>query len=214
MQLPFTVDQFMAVFVAYNAAIWPMQIVLNLLALVAILLCFRAVVPSRIIAATLTVLWLWSGVVYHLMFFHEINPAAIVFAMLFIIAASIFFYEGVIKQNLHFQVSKSWSTYIGALFLFYGLILYPLIGNALGHPYPSSPTFGVPCPTTIFTFGLLLWTRGRVKWYVYFIPLLWSLIGFMAATDLGIREDIGLLVAGVVGAFMLSSRSRVARGEA
>ncbi|WP_414541485.1 DUF6064 family protein [Nostoc sp. CCY0012] len=29
--------------------------------------------------------------------------------------------------------------------------MYPLIGYALGRIFPTSPTFGVPCPTTIFT---------------------------------------------------------------
>jgi hypothetical protein len=84
------------------------------------------------------------------------------------------------------------------------MVVYPVIGTLLGHAYPQSPVFGVaPCPTTIFTFGLLLWTTAKVPKYVLVIPLLWSLLGVTAAFTLGIREDTGLLVAGVVGTILL-----------
>lgn len=43
MELPFTVDQFMAVFAAYNTAVWPAQILLYALAVVALLLPFSKV---------------------------------------------------------------------------------------------------------------------------------------------------------------------------
>ncbi|WP_339379209.1 DUF6064 family protein [aff. Roholtiella sp. LEGE 12411] len=39
--------------------------------------------------------------------------------------------------------------------------IYPLIGYSLERTFPSLPTFGIPCPTTIFTFGLLFWTNKK-----------------------------------------------------
>ena len=90
--------------------------------------------------------------------------------------------------------------------LLYGLVIYPVLGYFLGHRYPASPTFGAPCPTTIFTFGLLLWATSRVNWFYYMLPLIWSLIGFTAALNLGVREDIGLLVAGIAGTLLLAMR--------
>jgi Family of unknown function (DUF6064) len=62
----------------------------------------------------------------------------------------------------------------------------------------SSPTFGLPCPTTIFTLGMLLWLDKTPPLYLLIIPLLWSLIGTVAALKLGIREDVGLLVSGAL----------------
>ncbi len=38
---------------------------------------------------------------------------------------------------------------------------------------------------------------------ILLIPLLWSIIGFVAAIVLGIREDLGLLVAGLIGTIMI-----------
>lgn len=48
----------------------------------------------------------------------------------------------------------------------------PSLGVAIGHTYPAQPTFGLPCPTTIFTFGLLLWVRPPVPWSLLVIPVL------------------------------------------
>ena len=60
----------------------------------------------------------------------------------------------------------------------------------------------VPCPTTIFTFGMLL-LAGRPRRLLLWLPLLWSAIGFFAAIKFGIREDIGLLLAGMVTAVII-----------
>ena len=46
---------------------------------------------------------------------------------------------------------------------------------------------------------------------LYGIPFLWSLVGTSAATQLGIREDWGLLVAGVSGTALLVARRVAAR---
>ena len=206
MQLPFTVEQFLGVFVSYNDTVWPAQIVLNLLGILAIVSCFRASVPSRLIAAVLAVLWAWTGAVYHLLFFSQINPAAIVFGSLFIVQAGVFAYHGVIRGDLRFGFDNSRQAYAGALLMAYGMVIYPVLGYFLGHRYPASPTFGAPCPTAIFTFGLLLWATGRVKWYMLMVPLAWSLVGFGAAVTLGIREDVGLLIAGGVAAGILLTK--------
>ena len=209
MQLPFTVEQFLAVFVAYNTSVWPTQIALNLLGILVVVLCFRTKVPSRLIAAILAVLWTWTGGVYHWIFFLKVNPAAAVFGLLFIVQACLFLFFGTIRQTLKFGFERSWQSYIGVVLILYGMVLYPVLGYFLGHAYPASPTFGAPCPTSIFTFGLLLWTKGRVKWFLLVLPLIWSLIGFGAAVKLGIREDIGLLVAGLVGTIVLLTKRDV-----
>jgi hypothetical protein len=93
----------------------------------------------------------------------------------------------------------------------YAMIVYPVLGALLGHGYPRSPSFGVaPCPTTIFTFGLLLLTNAKVPKSLVVIPFLWSLLGISASYQLGIREDIGLLVAGVLSVGLLFWRDRTA----
>ncbi len=203
MQLPFTVEQFLGVFNAYNTAVWPVQVVLNALGLLAISLCVFSNSRSRAISAIVGILWAWGGIVYHLTFFSAVNPAAVVFGIGYIIQACLFLYYGTVRDGLRFGVGRNWQTYAGAAFLLYALLIYPVLGYFSGHRYPLAPTFGAPCPTTIFTFGLLLWTTSRVRWYIWLLPLIWSMIGFTAALQLGIREDFGLLVAGVGGSILL-----------
>ena len=87
--------------------------------------------------------------------------------------------------------------------MLYALIIYPILGYLFGHKYPYSPTFGLPCPTTIFTFGILLFVNKKIPVLVLIIPLLWSIIGFGAALNLSIYEDYGLLIAGILGFILL-----------
>lgn len=209
MNLPFTLDQFILVFENYNQSVWPFQIILNLLAIGVLVLVLKPLPSSnKMIAAILAFFWLWIGIAYHLAFFSAINPAAYFFALANVLQGVAFLFFGVFKSRLAFRYQTNIFGIIGALFVLYALIVYPVLGYSLGHVYPKSPTFGLPCPTTIFTFGILLWTDAKIPRVVLIIPLFWSLIGFSAALTLGIREDIGLLVAGVVGLALILIRDK------
>ena len=105
-----------------------------------------------------------------------------------------------------FAPGRTAATVIGGRFVLYAMVIYPALGLALGHGYPSAPMFGVaPCPLTIFTLGLLLWANAdaRLPKGLLVVPVLWSLLGVTAALQLGIREDLGLLVAGVTTVVVL-----------
>lgn len=196
--MPFTTEQFLNVFEQYNAAIFPLQLIFNGLALAAIVLC---ILPGRInaraVSAILALLWFWMGIGYHLLFFTAINRAAYIFATAFLIQSGLFLWWGVLNNKFRFRAASGLSGILGWAMAAYALVIYPLLGYAFGHVYPRSPTFGAPCPTTIFTFALLIWQRGPMPAFVLAIPILWSLIGFAAALTLGIAEDTGLLIAGV-----------------
>ena len=66
----------------------------------------------------------------------------------------------------------------------------------------------MPCPTTIFTFGLLLWTDRKVPKYLLVIPMIWAGIGFSAAIQWGVLEDVMLLLAGFIATAMLVYRDK------
>lgn len=199
MQLPFSTEDFLAVFRAYNLAVWPVQIALYLLALV---LVFIAVFGSRWhrwgVTAGLAVLWAWMGAVYHLVFFSEINPAARAFGGLFLVQAVVWIVWARRSPAFSFKPSGGPRLVIGVGLLTYALLGYPLLNLILGHGYPYMPTFGLPCPTTIATFGFLIWAAPRPPWYVWIVPVLWAVIGTSAAFSLGMYEDLGLAAAGVL----------------
>ena len=208
--LPFTIDQFLGVFEQYNQAIWPMHIVAYILAIGVIFLAAKKTRYSdQIISVVLACFWAWMGIVYHLMYFSTINGAAIGFGILFIVQAILWVVFGVIRPKLSFQLDTNPYALTGVVLIVYAMLVYPLIGTLLGHGYPRSPSFGVaPCPTTIFSFGLLLLTSAKVPKSVLVIPFLWSLLGFTASFLLGVREDIGLVVAGVLSVGLLLRRDR------
>ena len=209
MNLPFSIDQFLDVFKNYNLSVWPFQIFLNLLAIIAVVLAIKKVKTSdKIISSILGFFWVWIGVVYHLIFFSEINNGAYIFGVLYIIQGVIFIFMGAIKDKLSFQFGFNFYGIVGALFILYALLIYPIIGHSLGHIYPKQPTFGLPCPTTIFTFGILLWSKRKVPKYILIIPLIWSIIGFGAALNFTIKEDFGLLIAGIIGFLLVLLKDR------
>ena len=208
MNLPFTPDQFLDVFKSYNLTVWPAQILLVVLALLMIFVLFKKNFYSdRLISIGLAVLWLWMGIVYHIIFFTRINPAAYLFGTLYVIQAGLFVYYGIITKELIYKYRNNAIGIMSILFFLYSLIFYPLLSYQFGHLYPSTPTFGLPCPTTIFTFGMITLMEDRKK-IIFIIPIVWSLVGFTAALKLGIYQDIGLLIAGVISSMILFSRKQ------
>jgi len=78
--LPFTREQFVQVFVDYNQAVWPAAVVAYLVGLGVIGALLRPSRASgRVVGGGLALMWIWSGVVYHGLFFASINRAAVAF---------------------------------------------------------------------------------------------------------------------------------------
>ena len=205
--IPFTVDQVLSVFERYNVALWPAQLFLYAFGVLAICLAIQRKVDfSRGISLVLSMFWIWMGLLYHFWFFSTINRAALMFSAFFVLQGLLFFIAGVYKNNLTFQFRPDLFGVTGGIFLLYALVIYPALSYRLGHRYPAAPTFGLPCPTTIFTLGMLLWTNRRVPLYMLPIPFAWSLLGISAAMTLGMTEDYGLLVAGLVGSSLIILR--------
>ena len=204
MKIPFSQDQFFSVFEAYNLSLWPVQILFYSLGVACIVVMVKnGLKYSRMLFSVLSFFWVWMGVVYHILYFSSINSVAYLFGSVFIIQGLAFFYFGVIREKIKFNFNLELSGIIGLVLIVYALAAYPVISYLVGHIYPRSPTFGVPCPTTIFTFGLLLHSTTRVPWFIVLIPLLWSLIGFSAALNLSVKEDFGLPVAGLLASPIL-----------
>ena len=205
--IPFTVDQFLNVFARYNAAVWPAQLFLYAVAICAIGLALQQRKDfSKSVSFILSLFWIWMGLVYHFWFFSTINRAALVFAAVFVLQGILFIVAGVLKGRLKFRFRTDTYGIMAIAFFMYALMIYPALGYLFGHRYPAAPTFGVPCPTTIFTFGILLCTDSRIPLYLLPIPLVWSLIGSWAAISLGITEDFGLLAAGLIGSLLIILR--------
>jgi len=196
MRLPFSRDEFFDLFAAYNGALWPAAVTLwgtSLLAAVWLLSSHRP--RDGWISGLLAVHWAWSAVAYHVVFFTRINPAAWLFATIFLLQAALFFWSAVIGGHVSFASSRTAWTPIGWFLVAYALV-YPGI-NAIEHgSLLRIPTFGLPCPTTIYSAGLLLLATPRPR-TLAIIPIVWSAIGGSAAFLLGVSADYALPLAGV-----------------
>jgi hypothetical protein len=198
--LPFSTEQFLAVFVVYNAAIWPAQIVAYAMGFLAVSALWSKKTPGRrLILFILAMMWAWNGIGYHFLFFAGINPVAQGFAALFTFQAIAFAASAITAGGPQFSVKPDVRLASGLSLIAYALLLYPILGLWAGRGLMKGPMFGVaPCPTTIFTIGMLLLARGAWVVWLAAIPVLWSIVGVAAAVQLGIPEDFGLSVAGIV----------------
>jgi hypothetical protein len=216
MQLPFTSDQFYGVFREYNETIWPAQFLLVALALVAVGLALRPRRWSGIaVSAILAFYWAWIAVAYHLAFFTVINPAAYVFAAVSAAGATVLLWQGVFRRRLQFRWTGGPRSYGGAALIVFALVIYPAWLFYSGHTYPATATFGLPCPTTIFTIGLLAFAVPSNPRGPLVVPVLWCFNGAQAAVLLDVAPDLGLVVAAVVGiGLMVRSKTPVAADKA
>ena len=144
-------------------------------------------------------MWLWNAIGYHYLFFASINPAATLFAGLFALQAMLFVACAAVESRVSFVARRDLRTITGLTLIAYAILLYPMLGLWAGHELMAEPMFGVaPCPTVIFTLGLLLLARGRWRVWLSVIPTLWPLVGLAAALQLGMAEDFGLPIAGLM----------------
>ncbi len=206
MSLPFTVEQFLETFRAYHSAIGVAPLVLTLLAVTLVAVAHKAGSwRHRVISMLLAVLWLWSGIVYLGVFFARINPVARAFAIAFIAQAMLLTVAGW-RGRLHVSPRDSGARVAGWVLIAYALVVYPLLGWIQGHGYPGGPSFGAPCPITIFTFAILLWSPNRFPLVLLGIPVLWAVTATGATLQLAMREDLALPVSALLVVFVVLRR--------
>jgi hypothetical protein len=195
MQLPFSHDAFLDVFGAYNSQLWPAVALLWVATASVLWAWLRGGVRRRVLFVVLAVHWAWSGIAYHWLFFRSINPAATIFAALFVCQAVLFVWLVVVTTGgvtTPTGVRKA----VGAALVGYGL-LYPFISLIVGLEYPRLPLFAVPCPTTLVTAGFLV-GAVKVPRFVAIVPVLWAAVGSSAAFALGMTADLALIIAGAL----------------
>ena len=196
MRIPFTQQQFLDVFGAYNSTAWPVVIALWLATLALGVRLVRGQARSVTLSALAAVHWAWSGLVYHALFFTDINPAAWLFAGAFLLEAFAFVWFGMVRRSLVFEWGRTARHAIAGVLFAYSLA-YPFLVLASGHDVPRAPLFAVPCPTTLFTAALLLTAVRPAPVLIFVIPVIWATLAGTAAITLGVTPDLMLFVAAV-----------------
>lgn len=203
--LPFTQAQFFAAFEVYNAAIWPVPVIAYPLAAAAVgLASWRGAAAGRIVAALLAAAWLLMGGVYHGIYLAALTLAAYVYGAAFAVQAGLLLVEGSLRGRLVMRLRTDARGIAALVLILFAMGGYPALGALGGHGPPDGPLFGVaPCPTTIFTFGMLLLTDDRPPWRLSVVPSAWAVIGGSASLLLGVPQDAALPVAAVAALLLL-----------
>lgn len=207
MKRPFTFDEFLEMIERFNTDWWPAHVIMYALATAAIFYAIRKTTYSgKIVAAILSLFWIWTGIIFNLLYFSKLYPMSNLFVVLYVLEGIILAWVGIFRKNLSFSVRADLFGLTGGIMIIYALIGYPLVGYASGRGcmhllYPGM----MPCPTAIFTLGIFLWTEKPLPKIVPVIPVIYALSGFVPVM-LGVVEDVGLIVAGVVTALLLAYR--------
>jgi len=207
----FTLERFLNYATIYNQDLYPVQYLMLGIGLIAILtVFFRTKHSSRFISAILAFFYGWIGIQFYMIYFKEFMPIPFVFGILFIIQALIFIFEGTVRNRISFQFKADLYGLSGALLIIYAILGYQALEYLLGRGYPEILSFGMfPCPTVIFSLGILLWTDKKFPPYILIFPMIQALSGFIPAFIIGIIEDIGLIISGLLAICFLSYRDKL-----
>lgn len=208
MKTPFTTEQFLSVFERYNASVFPIQILFLILGVLAL---YLVLTPGRngerFTSGLLGFLWLWMGGIYHMVFFTTINPAAFVFGSFFLLQGFLFLMISIKRDKYPFEYSGGFWHNVAVIVILFGLFIYPAISFLYHNSLLHIISFGLPCPTTIVTFGFLILGARRLPRYMLVIPVIWAVIGTGAALNFGIYQDFLLLPTGFLAIiYMLKIR--------
>lgn len=145
---------------------------------------------------------------YHISFFTSINKAAYGFGGLFILQGIIFLIESIVRNKLEFSFKGNTKDNIGYFFIIFGLLIYPVISYLLENYLDKTITPGLPCPTTILTFGFLMLTDKKLSKYTLIIPSIWAIIGISAAINFRIYQDYVMIIAAIFTDIILIDRKK------
>jgi hypothetical protein len=203
--------QFLAMFARANATAWPMQLVWYLAAVAMVgLALWPERRSSQLICGLAAAYFAWIGIG----FFAWLMPAmslSAVWAAVFTLQAVLLVVAGIARSDLVIRPRWDLSSGLGAVFIAFALIGYPLVGVLGGHPLHVLPVFGLaPCATVTFFFGLLLWAVPPAPKYLLLVPLAWALAAAPPDMATGVAADYGMLAAAVIATGLIIWRDHAA----
>lgn len=198
--LPYSADALFAQFDLYNQAIRPVPVLALLLVGIVVYLSVRSRQDrSHLIFTILAAGWLWTGIVYHQVFFADLNFAAPVYGGFFVLQGVLLFWFGAVRRGNAVGFDGGLSAWAGLASILVSAAALPAVDWAQGAGWTDSrlPLIA-PGATAGFTAGILMMTPGRLPWHLCAIPVLWLFIAGAHAWALDIRQDFALPAIGLV----------------
>jgi hypothetical protein len=111
--LPFTRDQFMGMFAAYNQAIWPVQVLAYLLGVVAVAVVLKHWSRSdQAVGGILGAFWLWMAALFTWTAMRTIDqgPGPVLFTAAFAFEGVLLLWAGLVRRELSTSGPRQAST--------------------------------------------------------------------------------------------------------
>ncbi|MCB2207245.1 MAG: hypothetical protein KQH67_03010 [Bacteroidetes bacterium] len=192
-------NEFIGLIAQYNQAMYPLQILLFILGLLAVILThLMQYKKNTYTAIILGILWIYSGLIYFFMYLPQHSQMSYFYGSLFMLQGLFLFYEAFFRNKLSFGFQKSAKDITAYIIILTGLLIYPLVTIASGHHIPEIMTLGLPGPTVIFTLGFLMLGTNRNPLYLVLIPSLWGLVGFTLSLSAGVYVDGLTLISAII----------------
>ncbi|NVO13129.1 MAG: hypothetical protein HXX10_03755 [Rhodoplanes sp.] len=205
--LMFSPRVYVRLLAAYNAAMWPAQVVtiaLGLAAAALLLVPMRG--RERLVPAALGVLWTLVAWAFLWERYATINWGALYAAPAFALQGVVLIAAG-LSGRLSFPATRSAGAIAAAALLVAIVLGWPLLAPLFGRPFDAAEVFGlVPDPTALATLALLAAIGGGARIVLMIIPALWSLIA--AATLFTLGSSAWVLVLAAAAAAVALSVSR------
>jgi len=188
--LPYTADSYFAQIAQYHQAIWPVQLLILALVLTCMsLTLMQTVHASRLVSAILAGAWIWTGAIFHDVFFAELNFAAPIYAGLFVAQGLLLAWAGVVRAQIQLQYELKPLAWAGLLLLIIAMVAYPVADLGSGRLWQQLRLPGLtPTPTAIFTCGILLMTRRPLLRFQV-LPVVWLVVAAGTGWVLAIIPD-------------------------
>ena len=194
----------------YNAATWPVQIVIVLSAAVLTRLLYARPAPGvkRAMKLFLAAVNGWIAVVYFLVYCSERSYSGML-ALFWAIMAAIWVCDA-FADFTRFERTRRPAGF--AMLLYLMPLAYPLVSWLRGLSFPMMTMPVMPCSVAVFTIGLMLAFTRRINLFLMLFLCHWALIGLAKVYFFGIPEDF-LLAASTVPALWLFFREYIVRNR-
>ena len=189
---------------AYNAATWPVQIVMIAAAVYLTYCVFAKPGPKTDVwvKAFLAFCFAWNGIVFFLVFLR--NPISMLTGAPLFLVVSVLFVVDIFAGKTRFTLPEGrWMRGFTVAWIALAA-LYPLLGWPLGHTWPQVLLPLFPCPLTVFAIALVAAAAPEADKKVFIALLPWALMGLPKCFGaLDCYEDCVLFASGVYGLIVL-----------
>jgi hypothetical protein len=203
-------DEFWKIMGEYGSQIWPIQIIVYILAILLVVWLFLkpGKLQSLFTKLFLSITFAWNGVMFYIILAKGMagnSRGNYFFGSLFILVSALFIIDLFIQKMSFSPPKGQWQKYIPVLLIIL-TFCYPVFGILAGHSFTSLIVPGTfPCPTTALALLLLTLALPRVDKVIYILLLFFAIpfTPFFQIAKYGVLEDTILFTTGIYGLVLL-----------